>query len=129
MTNGQRIMATAAGFEAATGLVLLVAPALLARLLIGADVDGAAIVIANIAGLALLSLAIACWPRFERADRGSWLALLVYNLVVALLLAEAQLSSTASGVLLWPAVLTHIVLTTLLALSFSWHVRGAKEST
>ena len=66
MTYGQRISATAAGIEAVTGLVLLVAPSLLARLLIGSGIDGPAIVVANIAGLALISLAIACWPRLER---------------------------------------------------------------
>jgi hypothetical protein len=127
MTNSQRIMATAAGFEAATGLVLLVSPSLLARLLIGSDIDGAAIIVANIAGLALLSLAIACWPRFEGTDRGTCVVLLIYNLTVALLLTEAGASSTASGFLLWPAVLIHVILTALLALTFSWQPRGTKQ--
>ena len=127
MTNGQRIMATAAGFEAATGLVLLVSPSLVTRLLIGSDIDGAAIIVANVAGLALLSLAIACWPRADGTGRTSCVALLMYNLMVALLLAEVGASATASGVLLWPAVLTHVLLTTLLVLTFSWQLRGEKQ--
>ena len=128
MTYGQRISAAAAGIEAVTGLVLLVSPSLLARLLIGSNIDGPAIIVANIAGLALISLAIACWPRLEENDRGSCVALLVYNLTVALLLAQAGSSSTASGFLLWPAVLIHLLLTILLALTLCGLFRGAKQS-
>ena len=124
MTNGRRTMAAAAGLEAVTGLILLVSPRFLARLLIGSDIDGAAIVVANIGGLALLSLAIACWPRFERTDRGACLALVIYNLTVALRLTEAGVSATASGFLLWPAVLIHVILTSLLALTFSRQARA-----
>ena len=126
MTIGQRIMATSAGFEAATGLLLLIAPSVLARLLIGSDIDGPAIIIANIAGLALISLGIACWPRVGAATRGTFVALLIYNLTVALLLAEAGASSTASGLLLWPAVLVHVILTAGTALTVGGHLRSAK---
>ena len=128
MTHGQRISATAAGIEAVTGLVLLVSPSLLARLLIGSSIEGPAIIVANIAGLALISLAIACWPRLERTDRGGCVALLVYNLTAALLLAQAESSSTANGFLLWPAVLIHLLLTILLALTLGGLFRGTKQS-
>lgn len=129
MTYGQRISATAAGIEAVTGLFLLVAPSLLAKLLIGSSIDGPAIVVANIAGLALISLAIACWPRLERVDRGGCVALLVYNLTATLLLAQAGSSGTASGFLLWPAVLIHLLLTILLALTLGGLFRGTKQSS
>ena len=117
MTHGQRLMAISSGFEAATGLLLLIAPSFLTRLLIGSDIEGAAIIIAAIAGLALISLAIACWPTSERAGLGSYAGLLVYDLLVALLLLETLATSAADGLLLWPAILIHLVLTVLIALA------------
>ncbi|MCC6211677.1 MAG: hypothetical protein IT513_11600 [Burkholderiales bacterium] len=60
------------------------------------------------AGLALISLAIACWPGTALAG------MLAYSAAVALYLAYLGVAGCASGVLLWPAVVLHIVLTALL---------------
>ncbi len=48
--------------EAATGVVLMVAPVLVGRLLLGTELAGVSIVVARVAGIALLALGIACWP-------------------------------------------------------------------
>jgi len=127
MTMGQRVLATSCGIEAATGLGLLVAPAVVAKLLFGADIEGAAIVVGNVAGIALISLAIACWPRAEATGSRSYVAMLVYNLLVALLLAEAGATATAAvtGKLLWPAVVIHLIFTILIALASIGSWRGA----
>ena len=117
MTKGQRVLAISCGIEAATGVLLLVAPAVVAKLLLGTGIEGAAIIVGNIAGVALFSLAIACWPRVEPMGDGSYLAMMVYNLLVALLLAETGASGAASGILLWPAVVIHLVFTILIALA------------
>ena len=50
MTKGQPIIAAAAAFEAATGLVLLVAQSLLAKLLLGVDIAGPALLLALTSG-------------------------------------------------------------------------------
>lgn len=125
MTKGQRVLAISCGVEAGTGLGLLVAPSVVAKLLLGSDIEGAAIIVANIAGIALISLAMACWPRVETKGDWSYLAMLVYNLLVALLLGEAGAAATASGILLWPAVVIHLIFTILIALASIGSRRGA----
>jgi hypothetical protein len=52
----------AAVAEAATGLTLLVAPSLVGQLLLGDQLVDVAIPVARVAGVAILGLAIACWP-------------------------------------------------------------------
>lgn len=59
----------------------------------------------------MLSIAIACWAvRNEsgEASRGLLLALLVYNLAIALLLIHATVSSHLRAIGLWPAVGAHL---------------------
>jgi hypothetical protein len=127
MTKGQRVMAVSSGIEAATGLGLLVAPAMVAKLVLGAEIEGIATIIGNIAGLALISLAIACWPRVQAKGGGSYAAMLVYNLLVALLLAETGASEVASGILLWPVVVIHLIFTVLIAVALIGSRRGAAQ--
>lgn len=52
----------AAAGEAATGFALLVVPHLVIRILFGAEIVGAGVVMSRIAGLALIALGVACWP-------------------------------------------------------------------
>jgi hypothetical protein len=124
MTKGQHVLAISCGIEAATGLGLLVAPAVVAKLLIGADIEGSAIIIGNIAGVALISLAIACWPRGEAIGSRPYFAMLVYNVLAALLLAETGATATATGVLLWPVVVIHLIFAVLIALASIGSRRG-----
>ena len=56
-------MRAASGLEVMTGLGLVVAPSLLARLLFGSDLNGAGEATGRIAGLVMLCLAVGCWPR------------------------------------------------------------------
>jgi hypothetical protein len=105
-----------AGIETGAGIVLLVSPALAASLLIGAPFDSPAdSVFGRVAGAALLALALACWrARFDthdRSARGLVSAMLFYNVIVALVLAYAGIGWRLFGVLLWPAVVLHTVMT------------------
>jgi len=94
--------------EAATGLALLVVPSLAGQLLLGAELVGVAIIMARMAGIALIGLGIACWP-------GSPLVgMLTYGADVALYLAYLGITGDATGVLLWPAVILHVILTAAL---------------
>jgi hypothetical protein len=56
------ILVAAATIEAATGLLLIVSPTLLATLALGSDLSSAGQALGHLAGLVFLSLAIACWP-------------------------------------------------------------------
>lgn len=110
----------AAGVEIVTGLALLATPSMVASLLFGTELSGVAGPVARLAGVGLLSLGIACRPGKEPAPEPE-LGMLVYNALVALLLIIVGIEGTWVGVLLWPAVALHIVLTGLLA--WAWFGR------
>lgn len=118
-TEPRSVLGIAAAVEAVTGLLLLVVPHLLAKLLLGVEVTGVAVIIARVAGIALLSLGIGCWFGRQEAT-GGWAlaAMLLYNVLVTLYLALVGLGGEFVGVLLWPAVVLHAVLTVLLG--FAW---------
>jgi hypothetical protein len=113
------VLGIAAAVEAVTGLLLIVVPHLMAKLLLGVDVTGVSIVIGRVAGIALLSLGVGCWFGRQEAT-GGWAlaAMLLYNVLVTLYLAWVGLGAEFVGVLLWPAVVLHAVLTVLLG--FAW---------
>jgi len=95
--------------EAVTGVALLVVPLLVGRLLLGEDLAGVAVTVARVAGIALIGLAVACWPG------KALIGMLTYSAAVTLYLAFVGLAGAATGILLWPAVVLHAVLTALLA--------------
>jgi hypothetical protein len=104
----KRVLIFAAVGEAGTGLALLIVPSLVVRLLLGEELTGIAIPVARVAGIALIALGVACWP-------GTLLAgMLTYSAAVALYLAYLGFAGGSSGILLWPAVVLHLILTALL---------------
>ena len=98
----------AAFAEVATGLALLIVPSLVGRLLLGEELTGIAIAVARVAGIALIALGIACWPGPPRAG------MLIYGAAVTLYLAYLGFAGGMNGILLWPAVILHVILTALL---------------
>ena len=97
----------AAVAEAATGLALLIVPSLVGQLLLGEQLTGVALQVARVAGIALIALSIACWPG------PPLIGMLTYSALVALFLAYLGFAGL-SGILLWPAVVLHAILTALL---------------
>ena len=104
-----RVLIFAAVGEAATGLALLIVPSLVGRLLLGEELTGVAIPIARVAGIALVALGLACWPGTPRSG------MLTYSAAVTLYLAYLGFAGGSAGLLLWPAVVLHAILTVLLA--------------
>jgi hypothetical protein len=99
-----------AAIELGAGLTLLVAPAVVIRLLFGSAVDVfPAVGIARLTGAALLSLGAACWwARHEErsaASRALVGAMLIYNAAVVALVLVGGLGSL--GPLQWAAVVLH----------------------
>ena len=112
-----QLLAVCAIAEAATGLVLLIDPALVVALLLGAEVSAAGMALGRIAGVALLSLGLACWPTPD-APGGvapALRAMLTYNLLVSICLLYLGAVEHLVGVLLLPAIAVHAILTLLLA--------------
>ena len=111
----RKLLILTAVLESVTGVLLLAAPALLDWILLGSRFDApASVVVARIAGGALLALGVACW--FASSDIGSRaaygviVAMLVYNVAVAALLVYADVAKGAAGVALWPVVVAHATL-------------------
>ncbi len=104
-----------AALEVLTGLVLIVSPPMLTWLLLGSPLDTpTAFMMARLAGLALLSLGVACGfaSRDEKSSAavGLMAAMLLYNIGAVALLAYAGIGLELSGIGLWPAVLVHLAL-------------------
>lgn len=106
MTTALKIAAVG---EIVTGMALLLAPSFVASLLLGEGLDGVALPVARVAGIALIGLGIACWPGPPS------LGMLTYSTAVAAYLAYLGFDGGATGRLLWPAVLIHVILTALLS--------------
>ena len=97
--------------EAVMGLLLVFVPGLVAGLLLGPELAGTGILVARVAGIALIALAVACWPG------AASLGMLVYGLLMTLYLGWLGIMKGATGPLLWPAVFLHAVLEALLLIN------------
>jgi hypothetical protein len=95
--------------EALTGLALLIVPSLVGWLLLGVKLTGAAIPCARVAGIALIGLSIACLPGL------ALVGMLTYGALVMLYLGYLGFVGGFTGILLWPAVVVHAMLSVLLA--------------
>jgi len=111
----KRLLALTAIVEAGTGIGLLTAPSVLARLLLGATLDAPALTVARVAGAALLALGVACWRAHYDAQscaaRGVVGGMFLYNLGAVFVLGAAGLGSRPVGVALWPVVILHAAMT------------------
>ena len=104
----KRVLVFAAVGEAATGVALLIVPSLVGQLLFGEELTGIAIPVARVAGIALIALGVACWPG------PPLVGMLTYSAAVTLYLAYVGFAGGLTGILLWPAVVLHVILTALL---------------
>jgi hypothetical protein len=125
LNTPRKILAFAAVVEAGTGLVLMIDPALVVKLLLGADVSGVGILLGRCFGIALLALGMACWPSRQRSENSApaLRAMLTYNLLIALYLAYLGTVRHLDGVLLWPGVALHAVVALLLV----WTWRNERQ--
>ncbi len=103
------VLILAAVSEAATGMALLIVPSLVGRLLLGEELVGVALPVARVTGIVLTGLAVACWPG------PPLVGMLTYSAAVTLYLAYVGSVDGLAGILLWPAVVLHVILTALLA--------------
>lgn len=113
--NSKLLLSVTGLIEAATGLALLLAPAFLVQVLLGAAPDTpAGTTAARVAGAAVLSLAVACWLGRDdvagKAAKGLVTAMLFYNFAVVATLVLEWLRHGTSGIAFWPVVAGHIAL-------------------
>lgn len=115
--SARRLFIAMALVEGTVGPALAIAPSPTVSLLLGAPLETpAALMLARVAGSALLALGVACWA--ARADaaspagRGLLAAMLFYNTAVAALLAYSGAAMDMAGPLLWPCVPLHLAIAT-----------------
>ena len=124
-----KFIAVIAVVEIATAFLLLVDPAVLVELLFGGSPDALARILARCFGMAVLALAISCWPERATGLSGprAFEGMLLYNVLIALLLIYLGTVQHMKGLLLWPAVVLH-ALFVLLLLS-GWRHRQRRKRT
>ena len=98
--------------EVGAGLILGIGPSVLTKLLFGTELETTtAIMAGRVAGIALLSLVIACWTARNDTQspgaRGVVAGMLLYNAGVVALLLAAGMAHGLTGALLWPALVIH----------------------
>jgi hypothetical protein len=104
----KRVLILTAVAEVATGVALVMVPSLVGRLLLGEELTGVAIPVARVTGIALIALGVACWPG------PPLVGMLTYSAAITLYLAYVGFVGGLTGILLWPAVVLHVILTALL---------------
>lgn len=122
----KKMLVLAAAGEAAFGLVLLAYPPIVVRLLFAAEIAGTGIVMSRVAGIALIALGVACWPgsATDTSPSRALQAMLCYSLLATLYLAYLGIGGEQVGSLLWPATVTHAILTFLLSRAFTAGAKG-----
>jgi hypothetical protein len=108
------LLISSAGLEAGAGLALMISPAWVGMILLGARFDTPAdSIVGRVAGSALLALAVGCFgAREEQNSRTAAIvsAMLCYNVVTLVVLAYAAIGLRFSGFGLWPAIVLHLVM-------------------
>ena len=100
--------------ELVTGIGLIADPGLVFRLLLGADLSTGG-PLGRLAGFALLSFALACWPRGENVPQQIVQALFLYNLLAGLYLGYLKVGGVFDTYLLVAASILHVGLALLMA--------------
>jgi hypothetical protein len=113
------LLSVTAAIEAAVGVALIIYPPAVSSLLLGVDLAGVGIAVGRVAGIALLSLGLLCWMSRQDANKTATLAaMLTYNLLVTAYLMYLGFGSELVGILLWPTLAIHAVLSLLFAYVF-----------
>jgi hypothetical protein len=122
----KKLLVLAAVSEGLTGLVLLVYPPIVIRLLFGSEIAGAGVLMSRIAGISLIGLGVACWP--DRNPLRGFFGMSTYSLLATLYLVYLGVNGE-SGILLWPLVVAHAGLSVLLVWAWRKEPQAPEANT
>lgn len=96
---------------------MMSAPAVVAALLVRAEISELALLLGRCMGISLLALGVACWPAQQPAEPSAAArrAVFTYNALIALFLGYVGAALKLAGPFLWPAVALHGAVALLLA--------------
>jgi len=89
----------------------------MSQFLFGVTPEGIGVLFARFVGIALIGLGIACLPSNLAGTRRGVRGLLVFNIGATIFFAWVAVATTFRGVILWPVVILHAVISIALALS------------
>jgi hypothetical protein len=112
-----KLLRLACVLEILTALALVIAPSVVAWLILGEGASGTGIALGRIAGFVLLSLGLACYPRSLSPGNldQAVLGMLTYNTLITVYLIYLGISGGATGGALWLVAAIHAVLAILFA--------------
>lgn len=114
----QTAVRLAAWIEIIVGASFILALNAQSRLIFGTTTEGSGVHFAQLAGIALISLGIACLPSNHAGTRRvAGRTLLVYNIAATIFFAWIGVATTFRGIVLWPVVILHAVLAIVLGMS------------
>jgi hypothetical protein len=122
----KKLLIFAAVAEGLTGLILLMYPPIVIRLLFDSEISGAGASMSRLAGIALIALGVACWP--DRNTFRAFSGMLTDSLLAMLYLIYVGVNGGA-GILLWPGVAVHAGLTVLLVRAWRKERQAAEANT
>ena len=111
----KKLLIVTAIIELTTGLILVSFPSVIASLLFGSSLETlSSLIVARVAGVALISLGAACWlgrnEKQGKAVKGLVTAMTVYNIGVIAVFIFAAINWELSGIRLWPVVVVHMAM-------------------
>jgi hypothetical protein len=124
MNRTKQLILLACAVELGTGVVAALSPSLLVWLLWAIPLTVGGELAGRLAGFALVSLAVACWPSPAQSDTAALRALLLYNGLGALLFLTLAVRTPFHGIVFWPALLFHVLMSALLLIA--WWPRREK---
>jgi hypothetical protein len=111
----RRLLAFTSVVEVGTGIVVILVPALVVKLLVGLEIAGDGTLLARCFGIALLGLSFACWPgKSAGGSVAAFRGMLIYNAAISIYLGYLAVFEHLYGLLLWPAVVLHAIVALLL---------------
>jgi hypothetical protein len=105
--QNKTLLKFSSSLELATGIALIVAPGVVAKVLMSVGLTPGGEAIGRVGGCGLFSLAIACWPRAVGDHAQGIRALFLYNFMAACYLGYLIVGGEFRGILLLSACALH----------------------
>ena len=113
------IFNTSAMIEIFIGVGLIIFPVLVIDFLFGDEVNQVGVSVSRVAGFALISLGVSALETLNQPIKQSTrIGLLIYNFCAAILFLILVIAHKMNGVLIWPTIALHFIISLLICKTF-----------